>query len=238
MVLTGLRKLAKKSSATPATATLKNKKVVTKAVEEEVENELEDEVEEEVVVTKTTTKAKAVAKPVVKAAAKPAVKTKAVTKAKVETEEDEDDEVAPTKSSGGLFGAAKPKTAVQRELVTGDVMPREEIHRRFAEKMGCTIADASRGLKSIEEFFLEEVFPEYSCNLFGVRFKRKVVGARVYAGTGGLKVENPLATEVSEHICVSANIMYDRESKKGLVDDETGEFVEGTINAKGKFIPA
>jgi hypothetical protein len=135
-----------------------------------------------------------------------------------------------------LFGAARQPRQPKELPNEGSIIPRDDFLRMFAEKEGVTIADARRTLEKFEAFFAEEIFPKYSVNLFGVKFRRSPVQSRIYAGTGGLEVEaNPLATFVHEHIAIKASIAIGKVSVKGQVNDD-GEFVEGNLDAKGNFV--
>ena len=145
---------------------------------------------------------------------------------------------AEEKPARGLFGSAAKKAAPRKVPTQGGMITREEALRMFAEKYGVGQAQAKDALEKFEEFYLSEIFPNFSCTLFGVRFKHTSVAARVYSGTGGLNVESDgLATLVNDHTVVKATMAFGRETTKGLLNDD-GEFVEGAYNAKGKFVPA
>lgn len=158
-------------------------------------------------------------------------------------EEEEEEETTPKKKSLSTKKAASkpvakeepPKkkslftTKVKKENkmpTEGDLLTREQLVKMYAEEMGCAQNEAEAAIKGLETLMLEKVFPLYSVNLFGVKFKRNIDEARLYSGVGGLKVKDSgLVTEVSEHVRISANIYIGKESRKGKLDK------------KGNFIP-
>jgi hypothetical protein len=227
--------------------------------ENEDENPEDDESDyEEVEEAPKSTKVAAKAKPTLKGKATPTAKvsTKVATKpvgktttAPAEKAKVAKPAVAAEKPKGGLFGKTiKPKETMETEVEEGAIYPRHKLEALLAERMNCSKADAANSLKAIEDLILTEVFPLYSLNLFGVKFKRSVVEMRYHDGTGGLThINNDLTTEVSEHIRIAANIYIGKEKRRGIVDEDSGEFIEGimedgefvpgTYNEKGEFVP-
>ena len=131
------------------------------------------------------------------------------------------EEEAPKKRS--LFSS---KVKKENKMPTeGDLLTREQLVKMYSECMGCAQNEAEAAIKGLETLMLEKVFPMYSVDLFGVKFKRNIAEARVYTGVGGLQVaDNGLATEISEHVRVTANIYIGKESRKGKLDKK-GNFV-------------
>ena len=151
-------------------------------------------------------------------------------------EEEEEEQPAPKKKTKPVAKeeSSLPKkkslftTKVKKEAELpkeGDLLTREQLVKMYSEYMGCAQNEAESAIKGLENLMLEKVFPLYSVNLFGVKFKRNVAEARVYTGVGGLQVtDNGLSTEVSEHVRVTANIYIGKESRKGKLDKK-GNFV-------------
>ena len=192
------------------------------ASEEEEEEEQEEE-EEEVPAPAPKKKGPVVAAK--KTVAAPATKKGPVVAAKKVVAKKAAEEEAPGRRA--LFGGTSKKAVERKVPVEGGVITREELLRRFSEKNGLTIADSKKALELFEEFLTEDIFPNFSVNLFGVKFKRTVVADRLYDGVGGLAVETDgLVTLVKSHVSVKANITVGKESLKGAVTED-GEFVEG-----------
>lgn len=150
-------------------------------------------------------------------------KPKAAKKGKAEKAEKPAKEKEPT-TGRSLFAKKAKAEKPAKVLKEGDTITREEIERRFADKLGCTKADASRVIKAFEELMTQDVFPHYEVNLFGVKFKRSIVAERIHSGTGGLKVKDDgLSTLIPAHIQVVGKIEYGKERIRGKVD-KNGEF--------------
>ena len=152
-------------------------------------------------------------------------------------EEEEEEQPAPKKKAKKPIVKEESSLPKKKSLFTtkvkkeaelpkeGDLLTREHLVKMYSEYMGCAQNEAESAIKGLENLMLEKVFPLYSVNLFGVKFKRNVAEARVYTGVGGLQVtDNGLATEVSEHVRVTANIYIGKESRKGKLDKK-GNFV-------------
>lgn len=200
--------------------------------EEEAEEEEAEEEEEEEAPAKPVKKG--LTKPGVKAA--PAKASKAPVKA-APAKKAKSDEEAPASTGKGLFGSKPKKASAPRVVEEGAVLPKDELARMMAAEFGCTAAEAANSLKKIETFMLEQVFPKYDVNLFGARFKRSIVAPRLFNTVGGLEVQTDgLSTLISEHVRVTGTIYFGKERKKGQ-GESVDDFVEGTLNAKGKFVP-
>ena len=156
-----------------------------------------------------------------------------------EDSEEDEDEVAPVKKVAKKVAAKKTKVAEPKSssslfskksataavpLVEGATMKRETLIdlmvNRFTTEMGVTPSkkEVSQIISMLEDVLLEEVFPLYSVNFCGAKFKRTIVAPRIYSGAGGLDVAVKTDTQVSEHIKVTGSVFIGKESIKGKVD--------------------
>ena len=195
--------------------------------EDDVEEDEEDDVEEEeeevpakkVTKKKATTPAKKVVAKKTATPAKKVVAKKATAPSKKATAE-------PKAASTSLFGK---KATAAKTISEGDTMKREDLISLVVDRITLeqgvtpTKKQVEDFIKLLEAVIVEEVFPLYSLNFLGVRFKRSIVAPRVFNGAGGLTVAVEHATEVSEHIKVTGNVYIGKTSTKGTVDDD-GEF--------------
>ena len=179
-------------------------------------------------------------KKVIKKSPAKKAKVKVVEEDELDDEEDSDeDEVAPVKKVAKKVAAKKTKVAEPKSssslfskksataavpLVEGATMKRETLIdlmvNRFTTEMGVTPSkkEVSQIISMLEDVLLEEVFPLYSVNFCGAKFKRTIVAPRIYSGAGGLDVAVKTDTQVSEHIKVTGSVFIGKESIKGKVD--------------------
>lgn len=209
----------------------------TEEEESSEEEETEEEEEEEAAPAPKTPAKKGAVVPAKKTVAAPVAKKGAVVapkKAAVKAKA-ADEEATPAAGKRGLFGGTSKKSVERKVPVEGGVITREELLRQFSEKNGLTIADSKKALELFEDFLVTDIFPNFSVNLFGVRFKRTVVADRLYDGVGGLAVETDgLVTLVQSHVSVKANITVGKASLKGAMAED-GSFIEGKY-IKGAFV--
>lgn len=223
--------------AAPAKKMTKLKaKPKAKVIEEDEEEELDDEDEELDDEDEEETPKKVIKKSPAK---KAKVKVVEEDEDELEEEDSEEDEVAPVKKVAKKVAAKKTKVAEPKSssslfskksataavpLVEGATMKRETLIdlmvNRFTTEMGVTPSkkEVSQIISMLEDVLLEEVFPLYSVNFCGAKFKRTIVAPRIYSGAGGLDVAVKTDTQVSEHIKVTGSVFIGKESIKGKVD--------------------
>ena len=230
--------LAKKKAAAAANTGPATKptapKTLGKAAAAEADSEEDDE-EEEAPVSK---------KPVAKAPVKKAATKTPAKKAKAAEEEEEEPEVPVTTRRSGGFGKKPKAEATRRELKPGDWMSQDEFFQRVHDALKETLGDGAPESKATTitvvktiEATMAEILENYDLKWCGVKFRRTQIQPRIFTPASGLsQVGTPYHTLVSGHTKVALYLNYGKELTRGTVDD-SGDFIEGQFDAKGKFVP-
>ena len=201
------------------------------------------------------------AKKVVKKAAPAPAKKKAAPAAEEEGDEDEAEAPAkapakkangkaapaPAAKGGPKYGVKKKEAPAKKkaELAAGSWMPQDMYVTNLYQKLvDEELIDSSsfpkaalQAILKAHESMMLETLQNYDLKFLGVKSIRRNIEARVYAPNEvQAQVATPYHTLVGPHEKVTFTLFFNKEITRGTVDDD-GDFVEGSFDAKGKFVP-